>query len=367
MSQNLLFTFTAFAVSIVCGFVLIPQIMNFCARNSLYDIPNERKVHHNTIPRLGGICFIPSMLLAFILAIAVFNRVTGEEQITMNTWSVMFLISLLIIYVVGTIDDLIGLKAQTKFVLQILAATLMPLSGLYINNLYGFLGVTEIPFWIGAPLTVFVIVFVDNAMNLIDGIDGLAGGLSLLSLSGFLYCFMREGVWLYCILIAGLIGVLIPYLYYNIWGDPLRNRKIFMGDAGSLSLGFILGFLLIKFAMHNPSVMPYRNDSLIISYTLLIVPTFDVVRVIIARLRSRRPLFGADKNHIHHKLMRSGLTQHQSLVVILLLAVFFIVFNLTLDTFMPVNIIVILDVAVYVTFHLLLDMCIRNAGKKAFE
>ena len=105
------------------------------------------------------------------------------------------------------------------------------------------------------------------------------------------------------------MGVLVPFLYHNIWGKQEKNQKIFMGDSGSLTLGYILGVLLIKFCMYNPHVMPYQKGATLLSVTLLIVPTFDVFRVIIVRLLHHKPIFRADKNHIHHKLMRAGLTR----------------------------------------------------------
>lgn len=344
----------AFVVSAVCGFISIPQIMNYCKRKNLYDIPNERKIHKNAIPRLGGICFLPSMFVAFLLAIFVFDHVTGRTEVTLSLWSCMFFISLMLIYGVGLVDDIIGLDAMVKFIVQIMAASLMPLSGLYLNDLYGFCGIHEIPVWVGGPLTVLLIVSVDNAINLIDGIDGLAGGLSLLALSGFLFGFMREGMWTYSVLIAGLMGVLVAFLYFNLCGDPERNRKIFMGDSGSLTLGFILGFLLVKLAMNNPAVMPFRKDGLVLSFTPLIVPLFDVVRVVFFRLRHHQPIFKADKNHIHHKLLRAGLTQHQALAVILGLSCFFMVFNLWM-TYVAAwhpTVLIFTDVVIFIAFHL---------------
>ena len=360
MTHYLFFTIVAFVMSMACGFIVIPCILNFCLKRKLYDIPEARKVHTQAVPRLGGVAFLPSMLLAFVVSLFVVSSVTGREQITVSLWSVMFVISLFMIYIVGIIDDVVGLGAKTKFAVQIVAASLLPISGLYINNMYGFCGINAIPFWVGAPLTVFVIVFIDNAINLIDGIDGLAGGLSLMSLLGFIVCFAREGVWSYCVLIAGLMGVLVAYLYFNLWGKAERNRKIFMGDTGSLTLGFVLGFLVVKFAMNNTYVMPYRSDSLLLSYTLLIVPCFDVVRVIITRLRDHQPLFKADKRHIHHKLLQCGLTQRQTLIAILCLALFFNVINLLLYPTMIVTYIVVIDVSIYIAFHLILDSIIKK-------
>ena len=164
------------------------------------------------------------------------------------------------------------------------------------------------------------------------------------------------------------MGVLIPYLYFNIWGSVENNRKIFMGDSGSLTLGFILGFLFVKFAMHNPNVMTYHKDGLVLSITMLIVPMFDVVRVVIMRLRRHRPLFDADKNHIHHKLMRMGMNQHQALAFILCTALFFAVINIVMvflfDTHL--TIVLLIDILVFFGINYFINRKIIKRGEKPF-
>ena len=243
MAIDRLLDIGTFIISILCGFLFIPLTLNFCKAKGLYDIPNGRKLHHNLIPRLGGITFIPSMVIAALVAISTLDSDPAlEQRIPLNLWTIIFFFSLLIIYVVGIIDDLFGLSARIKFVAQIIAAALMPLAGLTINNLHGFCGIYEIPAFIGALLTVFVIVFISNAINLIDGIDGLAASLSLIALLGLLYGYDQQGLNSYCIIIAGMAGVLIPYLYFNLFGKAEKNRKIFMGDAGSQVVGIVLGF-----------------------------------------------------------------------------------------------------------------------------
>lgn len=357
----------AILVSALCGFFFIPIIMNFCKEKKLYDIPNSRKVHKRAIPRLGGIAFLPSMLLAFLGTVFAYAYSSvNEQEVTLSLWSLYFFVSLVLIYGVGLVDDLIGLNAKTKFLVQIMAAALLPASGLYVNNLFGFLGIHEIPYMVGAPLTVFIIVFVNNAINLIDGIDGLSASISLIALTGFLVCFLMEGLWLYGILIAGLMGVLVPFLYFNLFGSPEKNRKIFMGDSGSLTLGFILGFLAVKYAMVNPNVMATNPHSLIIGLTLLVVPVFDVVRVSLMRIINHRPIFDADKNHIHHKLMRTGLNQHQTLVCILLLDLFYIFLNIPLCDKISSTLIVAIDIVVWVLFHLAVNMALRKRGQCVF-
>ena len=160
----------AFLLSLICGLVFTPIILDYCKRKKLYDIPNDRKVHKNAIPRLGGISFFPSMITAF-LVILLLLPVSDEHTLPVTIWSAIFMMGLLLIYITGIIDDLTGLNAKTKFAIQIITGSLLPFAGLYINNLYGFLGIYEIPYYIGIPMTIFLMVFIDNAINLIDGID----------------------------------------------------------------------------------------------------------------------------------------------------------------------------------------------------
>lgn len=367
MLEETLYIVAAFLFSVVCGFIFIPLILNFCKEKRLYDIPNSRKVHKKAIPRLGGVSFLPSMSIAFLGTLFFYNKTFEENQLTVSLWSAYFFVSLLLIYGVGLIDDLIGLGARSKFVVQIIAASLLPAAGLYINNLYGFLGFYEIPYMVGAPLTVFIIVFVNNAINLIDGIDGLSACISLIALTGFLICFLMEDLWFYGILIVGLMGILVPFLYFNLLGSPEKNRKIFMGDSGSLTLGFILGFLSVKYSMVNPSVMESNPYSIIVSLSLLLVPVFDVVRISLMRIIHHRPIFDADKNHIHHKLMRAGLNQHQTLACILLLDLFFITFNLVLCPVLSITWIVVIDIVLWCLFHFAVNTAIRRAGHPVFQ
>jgi hypothetical protein len=327
-------------------------------------MPNARKIHTTNVPRLGGISFMPSMVLSFIITLFFLSDQYQVQKIEINLWSLYFMISLSMIYSVGIIDDLIGLSANIKFAVQILAASLLPVAGLYINNLYGLFGIYEIPFWIGAPMTVLTIVFIDNAMNLIDGIDGLCASLSLLALIGFLLCFWQQGLFTYCILISALAGVLIPYLYFNVFGKTEKNMKIFMGDSGSLTLGFILGFLFVKYTMDNRAVMPFCEDRMIKAFSLMIVPTFDVIRVILHRIKFKQPIFNADKNHIHHKMIRAGLSMHQSLIVILYLAIFFFFFNIILYSVIGISWVLIADIVLYTFIHLSINVFIMRKEEK---
>lgn len=346
-----------FVLSAACGFVFIPVILNFCKAKHLYDMPNARKVHKNAVPRLGGIAFMPSMFISFAVALAAIN--STHKLISINIWSFYFLIGILLVYVTGIVDDVLGLSARVKFAVQMVAACLLPLANLYLNDFYGFMGIHSVPYAVGLPLTVLAIVFIDNAVNLIDGIDGLAASLSIVAFAGFAYIFAVQGIWSYAILISGIIGVLLAFLYFNLFGDVSRNRKIFMGDAGSLTLGFILGVLCVKYSMNNDSVILLRRFDFIVPFTLLVVPVFDAVRVSVVRISHGVSPFKADKRHIHHKLMRAGLSQHGALACIVSLAMAYIALNLALLQVMANTFVFFIDVLVYVVFNLILNRFVR--------
>lgn len=353
---------TVFIISLFLGTIFTPATLNFCKRKKLYDIPNERKIHKNAIPRLGGLSFFPSMMIAFIFFLLA-SSWNNQLDHTFNIWSASYLAGLLIIYTTGIIDDLIGLTAKSKFIAQIIAASLLPMTGLTINNLYGLFGIYYIPYYAGVAFTIFAIVFICNAINLIDGIDGLAGSISLLALGGFLGYFVYYDVfrYTYTILAAGMIGALVAFLYFNLFGKAENNTKIFMGDSGSLSLGYTLGFLAIKTAMDHPTIwFINRPEAFLYPLTLLFVPIADVVRVTLYRLFHGYPLFDADKNHIHHKLMRAGLTQHQALAVILLIIIGIYAINYMLYPALSSTTIVGIDTLIYIMVNITINLRIKS-------
>ena len=365
MTIDIILIIGTFIISILCGALFIPLTLNFCKTKGLYDLPNKRKLHHNPIPRLGGITFIPSMAIAALIAfVTLDSEPVAGRYIPLNLWTILFFFSLLIIYVVGIIDDLVGLGARTKFTAQIVAAALLAIAGLTVNNLYGLCGIYSLPTYVGVPLTVFIIVFISNAINLIDGIDGLAASLSLLALIGFLIGYAHQALFPYCIVIAGLSGVLLPYLYFNLLGKVEKNRKIFMGDSGSLTLGFILGFLFVKYTMVNGDAMPYDPQRMLLAYSLLVVPVFDVVRVILHRLHYHKPLFTADKSHIHHKLMRAGCTMHQTLGLIIAMAAAYICLNYLLHPLIGLTGVVIADIVFYTALNVMLNRKIAQTARQ---
>lgn len=360
--NGIIYILIAFIASTLCGFLTIPAVLDFCKSKGLYDIPNTRKIHKNSIPRLGGVVFLPCMFAGFF-AVAIISPLRNITSFTFSLWTVYFMAGIALIYFTGLVDDLVGLHAKTKLIIQLITACSLPLSGLWLNNLQGFLGIHELSFAIGALLTVVAVTLICNAINLIDGIDGLASLLTILFLLGFSIAFYYWGLFYYTVIIAALIGVLVAYTYFNVFGDEKRNHKIFMGDTGSLSLGFLLAFFSLKFSMINPAIIPFPGNGFLLSLTLLTVPIYDVFRVAAVRLTHHKSPFYPDKNHIHHKLMRAGLTQHQALIVILLLALLFIGVNMLLNCFLNITLIIAIDIALYTVFHLILNWRIIQNGE----
>lgn len=358
MNLNTVLYIAAIVVSSAVGFILIPQILRLCKKKGLYDLPDERKVHSNAIPRLGGISFVPALFVA-VGCLVGFMR-PFEQGMRFDTWIVLLLCGLMVMYLIGLADDLVSVSARAKFLVQIVCGIAFPLSGLLINNLYGFCGIYELAPWASWPLTVFVAVFTMNAVNLIDGIDGLAGCISLLAAVIFGLLFANAGLPVYALCSFALAGSLLAFLRFNLYGETSTNTKIFMGDTGSLTLGYVLTFFCIRYAMDDSAVMPYREDALLVAFTIMSVPAMDVLRIVLLRLRTRCPLFKPDKNHIHHKFMRAGCSPGTSLLLILGIAVGFCLINFGLMDLVSSGWVVAVDVVCWVALHLFLDYRIQK-------
>lgn len=352
----------AFIISIIFSMLIIPRILIVALTKRLFDMPNERKIHTEAIPRLGGISFAPTILfsLAFVSAISYLGYLYGlkiPKDITPHITPDFYLLicGLIILYLAGIKDDLIGLRYHTKFIVQIIAATMLPLSGLWINNFYGLFGINELAPWIGMPLTIFAIVFITNAINLIDGIDGLASGLSGAALLILGSLFLHYQMWTYAMLSFSTLGVLIPFFYYNVFGQAEHGRKIFMGDTGSLTLGYILAFLCIRYAVYDPYEAPHSPSAILISFSTLIVPMFDVIRVMLIRFRRKKSLFSPDRNHIHHKFLAMGFSPRKVLLYILGISWIFSSVNILLAPFANINILFLGDIVVWTLLNVCLD------------
>ena len=209
-----------------------------------------------------------------------------------------------------------------------------------------------------------LVVFITNAINLIDGIDGLASGLSMVALLVFGVLFVHFQMWSYAMLAFVTVGVIIPFFSYNVFGSADLGRKIFMGDTGSLTLGYILSFFVIKYCMYEPDMLlTMKTSPVLVSFSVLMVPCLDVIRVVLRRARNKRALFMPDKTHIHHKFLAMGFSPRRALVTIQLMSACFCAFTITAILYMNNTLVFVIDVVVWTLLNLWFDHVINRKAK----
>lgn len=320
---NMFCSLFAMIVSLLFAGIMIPKILEISFAKRLFDVPNERKIHKSFVPRLGGVAFLPIFFFSLMLTLGLGLRIgliTNANLINGVDFVALFLLAcaLLLIYVIGLGDDLVSIRYRFKFFVQILAALLVFMSGLKVSNLFGFLGINVLPEWVSFFLSLLLVTFIVNAMNLIDGIDGLCSGLSIVALIYYGALFHEIGEYLYVIVSFSFIGVLLPFFYYNVFGDPEKKKKIFMGDTGSLTLGLLLSILSFNALKSDTTGLNLLGSPhpLIAAFAPLAIPCTDVVRVFFYRLSVNRNPFLPDNNHIHHILMKCGVRKRAAMIII---------------------------------------------------
>lgn len=355
--NSFVFVLLSFVMSAVITAIILPALTKVCYDRGLYDLPDERKVHKRSIPRMGGVVFVPATLVGMVGAMGIASINHPDSFQTFHLSSLVIGSAAVLIYLIGFIDDLLGCSARLKFVVQFCAICAMPLCGLRIDSLYGFLGIYELPLVVSYFLTLFICLLIVNAINLIDGIDGLAACVSLVALVCYGVLFGGLCVPAFTLLCAGLIGSLVVFLLYNMLGTVEGRTKTFMGDSGSLLLGLVLSYFTVKYMMVNSLTLPERADGLLMSYTILLVPCFDLCRVALCRLIKGVSIFHPDRSHLHHKFMASGLNMHRTLVAVLLLQVGYILVNMGLFYLgVMMEWIVVIDVIVFTILNVYLPL-----------
>lgn len=359
-----------FSISLVLAGILIPQILLIAFRKKLFDEQDERKIHKGVVPRLGGIAFLPSILFSLALVTGLnmrFGDITFSDLEPAVTPIYFMICAVLLMFLVGMADDLIGVRYIAKLIVQIMSSILIVASGLYIDNLYGFIWLTQLPSWFAWLATAFAVVFVVNAINLIDGIDGLASGLSTVALVFYAVVLYSGGEYVYSMLAAASVGTLLPFFYYNVFGNAKKRKKIFMGDTGALTTGMILVFCGIAVLHVKGSSFASDYNPVVVMLSPLIIPCFDVVRVYIHRVRHHRNPFLPDKCHIHHKLLALGLNQRMALLVIMLWAALFIFVNVILSSYINPTLIIAIDILIWTLANFVLTNRIMSREKRFHE
>ena len=302
-------------VAFLIGWAFMPMVVRVAKARDFVVKPNKRTSHVGAVPNVGGI----NIFISFFLTVALFAfQVIDRLQ--------FIFIGIFLILLVGFVDDLIDIRASWKLAGQLLAGVFVIVLGDYrLTSFQGFLGIGTLPMWVSYAVSFFVFVVLNNALNLIDGVDGLASGLGILYCLFFGVYFMLGGYPMFALCAFTLVGALAVFFIYNVFGG--RN-KIFMGDCGSLFLGYMIYLFVCQFCEVNAAravPAPYAMRAApAVAVCVLMVPLFDTMRVMLTRIKQGRSPFAPDRNHIHHLLLGIGLKHRQVTFVLLAVSVLFI-------------------------------------------
>lgn len=303
----------AFLTAFLITYFAIPSIIKIAQEKNLVDEPGERRSHSRSVPTLGGLGIFAGLIFSTTFWVPFHNQPSHLQYI---------LCAFIVIFLIGAKDDIIPLTPSKKFAGQIFAAFLLVyFAKIQLTSLYGILGIYAIPDFVGIPLTIFTIIVIINAFNLIDGINALSGTIGCIICGTFGYWFHLIGRSDLAILAAALAGALLAFLRYNL------ASEIFMGDTGSLLIGLTASILAISFIQENIQYStPYSVASVpAVAIGILIVPLFDTLRVFTLRVLKGRSPFSPDRTHIHHLLLDLGCSHLQATGILGIVNLLFIV------------------------------------------
>lgn len=348
-----------FIVCVTLTIIAIPEIIRIAFEKQLFDVPDYRKVHKGQVPRLGGVTFLPGIMISVLLAYGIMAEyaypVSAQTEILFGAAGALFL------YMTGVADDLVGLSYKVKFPIQIISAFMLCASGLWVDNFHGLLGIHEIPAVVGIPFTVVLVVLIINAINLIDGIDGLASGLCILTVVVYTVMLIKVDLAKYAVITVAALGVLLPFYLYNVYGTSAKRTKIFMGDAGSLTMGYLVAAIAVKASVFSDSMFEEKSQAyyFIYAFSILLVPVLDVMRLFIHRIIHKRSPFYPDRCHIHHKFMAIGMSIGQARHTIIGISLVFFLINIFLVGHININILIAGDIVLWTVMHLAVSHRIR--------
>jgi UDP-GlcNAc:undecaprenyl-phosphate/decaprenyl-phosphate GlcNAc-1-phosphate transferase len=303
---------------------IIPVLILVAERRNLYDYADcDRKIHTDKVPTFGGIAIFTALIVAF-------SASSFAEQ--MNGYG-YFVAASVILFTAGIKDDLLSISPAKKLIAQFISAGLVIFgSGIYFQSFGGLFGIYAVSPWFGIPITFFTFITVINAFNLVDGIDSLAGGVAAISAAFFGYWFFVTGQAALAVFSGILIASLLGFLWYN-----RPPAKIFMGDTGSMLVGFYLSFLAIAFvnsAIAMPTMFLWQSAAPVIAIAALIIPLYDTMRVFVLRISRGRSPFAPDRTHVHHHLLDAGFSHGQASVFLFLVNIFVLSFAILFSQYM---------------------------------
>lgn len=353
---NLYFPFVlAFVLAAIIVYYSIPAIIRVAILKNLYDEPNEdRKVTKKIVPTLGGM----AIFLGFIISVVLSSF--RMEFIELR----YIVVALVIMLFVGLKDDILYISPRSKLIGQIFVAfILVVFADLRFTSLHGLLGIESIPYFVSVMLSMFAITVLTNSLNLIDGIDGLCSGIGFTASSIFALLFYINNDLEFTLIGMALSGALFSFFIYNVFGD---KNKIFMGDTGSLLIGFILSILTIRF-----NEIPFTDHRLFeikemigISLAIMIVPIIDTLRVFSIRIMKGKSPFSADDSHTHHQLLKLGLTHFQASLCYIAYNIVFVVIAMILQHYITNYLLIIVLLLLALSFVSIPSLLLKYGGEK---
>ncbi len=313
--------FGIFFISLLSSFVFTRYVRDFASRRGWVATPfQERHLHSTPLPRLGGVAIFISFSLSLLVAAALALYIPHLHSAFSFRMFLTILAPASVVFMLGVYDDLFTAGPYLKFAVQAVAAAMLFAGGLRILNLPVLFGEHQLPWFIALPLTILWVLAITNAFNLIDGLDGLAAGSALFSTLVAFVVALLNGQSLIIVMTIALAGAILGFLRYNF-----NPATIFLGDSGSLFIGFLLSALALAGAQKAPTIVAVAIP--VVSFGL---PILETSLSILRRLISGRPVFTADREHIHHKLLQHGLTHRQVVIVLYAVSAVFALLSLFL-------------------------------------
>jgi UDP-GlcNAc:undecaprenyl-phosphate/decaprenyl-phosphate GlcNAc-1-phosphate transferase len=326
---------TAFALVLIAT----PSLIKVAKLKHLVDEPGDaRKLHRRSVPTIGGIMIFAGTIIAYCLWFPSREGwVFGNNYNTIGALNEFkYLVAcMFMLFFLGLKDDIVGVSPVKKLLVHLLVGfILVYVADIRVTQFWGLFEIEqELPYWISVILSMFVYIVIVNAINLIDGVDGLAAGVGLIASLTFAYWFYRTGDQPLALLAMGLGGSLLGFLIYNF-----QPAKLFMGDSGSLIIGvvlFVLAVKMVEFPVGRMLPTMRAVPKPVLAMAILSYPLIDTLRVFIIRASKGRSPFSADKNHIHHKLLSLGLSHMQTALILYGFTLFIILLTFLSPDYTP--------------------------------
>ena len=323
MDYELLIKLTPLFISLVLGLIIIPNMRLAASEKKMFRPKGEGNDRNKLM--IGGISFFPIILIALCISVTLPHLLGMTELRAKVEPTAMRIMQIIVgssmLFITGLKDDLNGTRGEVKMLVFLLAAAMFPATNLWINNLHGLFGIWELSPYVGMPLTVLLVVYITEAFNILDGIDGLSSGLGSILLLVFLIFSITHDSTLISFVAAATLGVTIPFCLQSFFVKRWKNT--IMGNSGAYILGYIVSYHTV--GLSHSERMP--EGMLMICLGALFVPMIDTIRVIRSRVRDNRALDRPDRNQLNHKLIRTGMSPRMIPVTISCLMGLFVVLN----------------------------------------